>query len=165
MMRWICAAIMSVGLGACGDVAYQTGAGGDQFAKDRTACASDDETAYKTCMHSHGWTLVDIDSLKPKFSMGSSTQTPAASGTTSSTPAPATAGKPEKAVPVTPAAPVDPNTVITVNSWWKFGATNFKGDATACTDKLGATHRYNEADKTTTRAFAMCMREHGWYAY
>jgi hypothetical protein len=178
-MRFLSAAALMLMVTAYGETAYKMGATGDQFRADQKVCdMGSEKDARKACMKTRGWTVMDVDNLRPAplkrdEAPRARTSKTAAPHTDSAPSSPASTEEASKAADSEasqgePAAtgPVrDPNGKVVVGSWWKFGTTNFKGDAQACTSKLGAAHRYDETNKTTTRAFAQCMRELGWYAY
>lgn len=163
-------ATIATTLGGCGEVAYKMGGGADQYRQDQTACRASDDTAYEACMKAKGWTV--IGSETPAAGDGAMAATspaaPAQSTAVTATTQPAAHStlnnaKPPLAEQPT-AGPQSPNDTVTVTSWWKFGATDFKGDAHACTDTLGAEHRYDETKHITTRAFVGCMAKKGWHA-
>jgi len=184
MMRLLCVTALGLMLTGCGETAYKMGAGGDQFLADKRSCANTDEEGLKACMRSKGWTMMGLDTLRPaptalerdEVAQIEAAKTPVAQADSASMPAAPAApksettkttesnpGMAEKHSAAKPAP--DPNGKIMVGSWWKFGTTNFKADADSCTAKLGPEHRYDETNKTATRAFAKCMRDLKWYAY
>jgi hypothetical protein len=195
MMRTMCIAAMCLLLSGCGETAYKFGAGTDEFRIAQKSCLENriDEAAYKACMKQKGWTVIGIEGSvvgTPAEGMAAAPEAaaePAASPSTpSSAPVPATTapkpassstsaaknevgGAPAPKAPSTPtqapAKALDPNEVVTVQSWWKVGATDFKTDIHACQDLLGGIHRYDEVKKTATRAVVGCMRAKGWRAY
>lgn len=186
MSRILCMAAMCVALSACGELAYKMGGNTAGYQAAGKICASEsDGLAYKDCMKAKGWTVVGIDGTVEGTSMEHEIQgtppmtaesdavppqppsmLPTAEDSTTSSPVASPAHTPAKPKTAKPApAPLDPNEIVTVQSWWKFGASDFKGDLHACTAKLGVPHHYDEAKKTATRGLVGCLRSKGWRAY
>jgi hypothetical protein len=178
--------IAAAGLaGGCGEVAYKTGAGGDQLQQDRRACneAGGEVAAYRQCMKSKGWAIADLgadpgagDAAPPEAPASAEpdraqerTEAPTPTLSTQAGPAqagPAQAGSaPAGSVPATrPKLPPDPLKPVRIAGWVKFGAGGPDGAIADCVATLGPAHQPDVQNHTVTAALLTCMRTKGWRA-
>ncbi|MBI1285859.1 MAG: hypothetical protein GC183_16265 [Thiobacillus sp.] len=126
-------------------------------------------------------TAETMEEPAPAQSVASAPTAPPAATTT---PATTATGAPTTAAVATPAAPAakpdprglsnvkpakapkpprDPNARVTVNSWWKPGASNAHDAIAACVAELGDSHKPDYVKHTASQGLVTCMKKQGWY--
>jgi hypothetical protein len=160
-------------ISGCGELAYKSGASGNDLANDRAACKSQDPTpaSVEKCLTNKGWTVQRLDKLEPTDAdpvieatvipsnrrienigaYPSVAQNPTGNST------PDTTSIPPKKVP-------DLLDKFTVNSWWKKGgsANDLQEAMNACAATLGDAHAPDATKQHVTRGLLLCMKEKGW---
>jgi hypothetical protein len=156
------AALLSASLAllcsACGELSYKRGAGEDAFRDAQRMCRSASRP-YRDCMAQQGWKVVDIGALNPGLSVAPVADNRAA---------PLTAAE-QKAEQQAELKDIAPDAMVTVASWWKFGAGPDSAVAALadCADRLhlprAALSLAGGAGYLVTGAQLRCMSEAGWH--
>lgn len=154
IMRNLALVVCVLLLSACGELSFKRGAGADAFRESQQACHGG-SVPYADCMAQQGWTVVDMGALNPGLSVA-----PVADNRQ------AGASKGEVTAALNALAP---DAVVTVASWWKFGA-NVDGLRAAlkdCARQLGLPQEIVAGSDgkgyRVTGAQLRCMGQAGWY--
>lgn len=153
-MRYVIPIICFVVLSACGELSFKRGAGADAFRDAQQSCQRG-STPYADCMAQQGWTLVDMGALNPSLSV-----TPVADNRQ--------AGASRGEVTATFNA-LAPDAIVTVASWWKFGANadGLRAALIDCARQLGLPQELVSGSDgkgyRVTGAQLRCMGQAGWY--
>jgi hypothetical protein len=141
---------------ACGEIAFQSGAGPDQLSRDRLACRAAENT--NQCLREKGWTLVNVtEDERPK------SQTPAAVLAAGPVTGTASASAMSALVPLEPRA--DPMRMVPISGWAHFGGGSPDQSISDCVAELGPAHRPDPVTKKITQALLACMQGKSWRAF
>ena len=161
VLKAVCACTFSLlALGACSEVAYQSGAGPDQLKVDQTGCKATND--YGACMAARGWKFLSKGANAPKTAeVAAQASLPAA--------VPASDTKPTKGAHTSTAPALTTARMtyepIVANGWARSGGGSASGDIRQCVTALGESHRPNYTTHIITPEFAACMKDRGWTSF